>query len=242
MTGAKGHDPVPAFVAGLTAALAAEADPVRAQSQQRYMKSEQPFLGLGVPRVRALVAAAVRAGPLPTAGCWRRAVRALWDDPPYREYRYAAIGVVRHPKHGRYLTVGELPLLEHLVVSGAWWDLVDETAAVIGDLRAADPDVATDLRAWAVAPDVWRRRAAIICQVGHGAEIDLGLLSWAVEHNLEGAATAPPGGRQDFFVRKAIGWALRDYARTDPHWVRGYVRRHGDRLSGLSVREALKHL
>ncbi len=242
MPGPDGDDPVPAFVAGLTAALAAEADPVKGAAQQRYMKSELPFLGLSVPRVRALVGIAVRAAPLPTVTHWRRAVTALWEDPPYREYRYAALGVVRHRKHGRFLTVAELPLLEHLVVTGAWWDLVDETASVIGGLRVREPALADALRGWAVAPDLWRRRVAIICQVGHGTEIDLGLLTAAIEHNLEGAPTAAPDGRQDFFIRKAIGWALRDYSRTDSGWVRGYVHEHRERLSGLTVREALKHL
>lgn len=240
--GSDSSDAVPAFVAGLTAALVAEADPVRGAAQQRYMKSELPFLGLSVPRVRALVGAAVRAAPLPTVTHWRRAVAALWDDPPYREYRYAALGVVRHRRHGRFLTVSELPLLEHLVVTGAWWDLVDETASVVGGLRVREPALTDPLRVWAAAPDLWRRRVAIICQVGHGADIDLGLLTTAIEHNLEGTPTAAPDGRQDFFIRKAIGWALRDYSRTDPHWVRGFVHDHRDRLSGLTVREALKNL
>ena len=89
------------------------------------------------------------------------------------------------------------------------------------------------LRAWATDDDLWVRRTAVICQVGLRADTDLDLLEHAIEANVDDPT---------FWLRKAIGWALRDYARTDPGWVRAEVLRHGDRMSGLSRREALKHL
>jgi len=89
------------------------------------------------------------------------------------------------------------------------------------------------MRSWAVDEDLWLRRSSVICQLKHGAETDLGLLSYAIEANVDDTS---------FWLRKAIGWALRQYARTDAEWVRTEVARLGDRLSGLSRREALKHL
>jgi 3-methyladenine DNA glycosylase AlkD len=89
------------------------------------------------------------------------------------------------------------------------------------------------MREWAVGDDLWLRRAAVLSQLKHGADTDLDLLTWAVEENVDDTS---------FWLRKAIGWALRQYARTDPEWVRGEVDLLGPRLSGLSRREALKHL
>jgi 3-methyladenine DNA glycosylase AlkD len=128
-----------------------------------------------------------------------------------------------------------MPLWRHLVVTGAWWDVVDDVAShLVGDVLAGHRRGATPtIRAWAVDADLWLRRTAVICQLGHQAETDLDLLRLAIEANVDDPS---------FWLRKAIGWALRQHARTDPDWVRAEVDRLGDRLSGLSRREALKHL
>ena len=89
------------------------------------------------------------------------------------------------------------------------------------------------MRAWAVDDDLWLRRTSVICQISHGTDVDRDLLTFAIERNLDDPS---------FWLRKAIGWALRQHARVDPAWVRAYVDSLGDRLSGLSRREATKHL
>ncbi len=114
------------------------------------------------------------------------------------------------------------------------------------DVLLAHPDeVAPVIREWAVADDLWVRRTAIICQVGAKDRCDQALLAEAIEANLDGSTRTTPAvspyGRE-FFIRKAIGWALRDHARADPDWVVAFVDAHEDQLSGLSRREALKHL
>ncbi len=122
-----------------------------------------------------------------------------------------------------------------MIVSGAWWDYVDELATHrIGPLLALyqEPMRATML-AWSRDANLWKRRTAIICQVGFKATTDEELLY---------ACIAPNLGDRDFFIRKAIGWALREYAKTRPDAVRRYVREHEDALSPLSRREATKHL
>ena len=125
-----------------------------------------------------------------------------------------------------------LTLLERLIVEGAWWDHVDELSHRVGDVLLAHPaDTRERLSEWAVGDDPWLRRSSIICQLGlRGTD-----RSAAAElcHRRERDETG-------FFLRKAIGWALRDYARTDPEWVRRFVAERA--LSPLSVREATKHL
>jgi 3-methyladenine DNA glycosylase AlkD len=135
----------------------------------------------------------------------------------------------------RWQDVDTLALYRHLVVSGAWWDVVDEIAQhLVGACLLADRTRVTEvMRGWAVADDLWLRRTAVICQISHGDEVDEDLLAFAIERNLDDTS---------FWLRKAIGWALRQHARVDPAWVRGYVDQLGGRLSGLSRREALKHL
>jgi 3-methyladenine DNA glycosylase AlkD len=127
-----------------------------------------------------------------------------------------------------------MPMLEEMVVTGAWWDLVDELATVIGELLRADAsEVKPLMRRWSTDDNLWKRRVSIICQLAFKRDTDLALLYANIEPNL---------GDRDFFIRKAIGWALRQYAWTDPKEVVRYVREHETQLSGLSRREALKNL
>ncbi len=115
----------------------------------------------------------------------------------------------------------------------------DLATHAVGELLRAEPEpVAPVIRRWAAADDLWLRRAALVCQVGAKGRTDGDLLADIIV-----TVAAPPEAlSRDFFVRKGIGWALRDYARTDPDWVRSFVDAHADRLSPLSIREATKHL
>lgn len=215
---------MPDLVAEVRQALRAAADPEKAPGMQAYMKSEMPFLGVQKqPRTAAL--RPVFAAEDLTREQWLAASLELFDKAEYREERYAALALLR--RHRTWLNADDEPLLRHLVTAGAWWDLVDETAIkLVGPLRFD-----LDMRAWAVDEDIWIRRAAIICQVSCRDRTDPALLADVIEPNTED---------RRFWVTKAIGWALRDYARTDPDWVRQFVDTH--ELAPLSVREATKHL
>jgi 3-methyladenine DNA glycosylase AlkD len=173
--------------------------------------------------------------PLPDRATWAATVRALWDGATHREEWYAALAVVRDRRYAAYRGPEVLPLYRHLIVSGAWWDVVDDIAShPVGPLLLGHPaQVRPEVLAWARADDRWLRRTAVICQLGAKQRTDLDLLTAAIEANLDDA---------DFFLRKAIGWALRQYAWTDPSWVQAFVAAHEDRLSPLSRREALKNL
>jgi len=214
----------------IKAELICRANPERAVQQQAYMKSVMPFYGVPVPEVRSLTRAIAKAHK-PNLEVIEKASRQLWDEASYREERYAALALT-----GLSVAKGRLELVdlyEYQVRAGAWWDITDEIAHRIADLHDAWPDQTGDLvRRWAVADTFWLRRLAIISQLQRHQRTDAGLLAEVIEVNIND---------NEFFIRKAIGWALRDYAKSNPDWVRAFVAAH-DNLSPLSQKEALKHL
>lgn len=222
--------------AGLSTAirdgLRAAAEPGRAPGMQAYMRSAMPFLGVRVPVVRRLVRAASAADPPADVPDLLATATALWRGAAFREERYAATELLGlRVARGR---LEALPLITEVIVTGAWWDHVDAVAHDVGALlRAHRTEMEPVVRAWSVDPDRWLRRASIICQLDARADTDLRLLTDVVDVNL---------ADREFFVRKAIGWALRQYARTDPDWVLSFVTARRDALSPLSYREAVKHL
>lgn len=213
-------------------ALLAHADPGRIAQMQAYLKTEQPFLGVMADGRVEVVRDVDARFPAADVRENDRQVAALWREPE-REMQYVAVGLARRRK--KLVGAGSLPLYERMIREGAWWDLVDEIAIhVVGVAALAEPDT---LRAamdrWIEDPDMWIRRTAIIFQNRHKLRTDEArLLRYCLACAHE----------KEFFIRKAIGWALRDYAKTNPEAVRSFVEKHRERLSGLSIREALKHL
>ena len=224
------------LVEQVRAALAAAADPDKAAPMRAYMKSSMPFLGVQKPARVAALRPLFRSRRLPDRDCWESTIRMLWNDAAYREHRYAAIDLARHGAYRSWATdLRSLGLYDHVIVTGAWWDYVDDVAIrLVGPLRRTHPgDLDQIIRRWSRDPDRWRRRAAVICQVGAREETDLALLTACVLDN-----AADP----DFFLRKGIGWALRDFAKTDPEWVLAFASAYQSRLSPLSLREATRNL
>lgn len=204
---------------------------------QRYMKSAMPYHGVKLPVVRKTARALFAELAFADRAAWEASVRGLFHGAEFREERYAAIVLLAHKRAKAWRTREALPLYEELIVEGAWWDLVDELAShFVGPLLDQPADAAAvgrAMRAWSRGKDLWKRRTAIICQIGRKERTDTDLLV---------ACIAPSLGEKEFFLRKGIGWALRAYAWVNPAWVKGYVREHAKELSPLSVREALKNL
>ncbi|MEV7549923.1 DNA alkylation repair protein [Amycolatopsis sp. NPDC089917] len=225
---------VKSLVSAVRNGLAALADPGKAPSMQAYMKSEMPFLGVASPPRAALLKQVYAAHSLPDRVSFSTAVLTLWREASFREERYAAIALSGHRAYTRWQDGDLLGLYEEMIVTGAWWDYVDELAIRrVGPILRAEPETLTPLMlTWAYDEDRWRRRTAVICQVGAKGGTDTDLLTRAVEANIDD---------KDFFLRKGIGWALRQYAKTEPDWVRAFVTAH-PALSPLSRKEALKHL
>jgi 3-methyladenine DNA glycosylase AlkD len=215
----------------LDEAYAVATDPVRAASQRAYMRNQFEYVGLGMPALR-VVWKQVLAGLGPpdeadlraaAVGCWTRAER---------EYQYFACFWLR--RHTRTLTPDALPVLRRLIETKSWWDTVDTLAAdSVGPLVLRQAELVSTMDEWVLDGNLWVVRTAILHQLTYKAATDAGRL---FRYCLLQA------GHKDFFIRKAIGWALRQYARTDPDAVTQFLRASGDQLSALSVREAAKHL
>ena len=192
------------------------------------MKSAMPFYGVPVPEVRKIARA--HAKGIKDAPLLLGVARQLWDEASHREERYAALALLATAP---LKTAPEtLTLGEHMVRTGQWWDFTDDVAHRIADAHDARPEATAVLaRAWANDEDMWMRRLAIISELGRRDRVDRALLNDVIVPNVPDP---------EFFIRKAIGWALRDLARVDPEWVRDFAGAHD--LSPLSRREALKHV
>jgi 3-methyladenine DNA glycosylase AlkD len=197
---------------------------------QAYMKSSMPFHGVAMPVLRDVLKPLLRALEFDSGEAFEAAVRELWHHARFREERYAALVLLRLPKSRPFIT---LPLLEELISTGAWWDLVDELATHHVHAQLAKPATRRTLRGWSQGTDLWLRRAAIICQVGAKADTDVGFLLEMI---------APALDSKEFFLRKAIGWALRAVGPWHPRVVESWLDEHAERASGLTKREALKSL
>jgi 3-methyladenine DNA glycosylase AlkD len=224
-----------ALIGELRQELRAIADPSRAPRMQAYMKSRMPYLGVPSRGVKEVCREVFGRHTLTSFRDWTSTVRALWREAGAREERYAAIALTGVGAYREHQTPAAVPLYEELVTTGAWWDYVDEVAVRrIGPMLLSHPDSLRPLMLdWSTSPDMWKRRTAIICQVAAKKRTDLELLYACIEPNT---------GDREFFIRKAIGWALRAHAWTDPAAVAVYVERNAARLSGLSRREALKNI
>jgi 3-methyladenine DNA glycosylase AlkD len=212
------------------------ADPARAPGMQAYMKSAMPYYGVPSASVKAAVRTVCPAHPLATEADWQDTVLALFRGATHREEWYVAIGLATHAKYRSFARQkSALPVIEALIVEGAWWDVVDTVAShLLGGLHAAHPEwTAARMREWSTDAVMWKRRSAIISQLLRKDDVDLALLYDCIEPNLED---------REFFIRKAIGWALRQVAWRDPDEVVRYVETNRERLSGLSKREALKNV
>ncbi|MEU1404425.1 DNA alkylation repair protein [Streptomyces sp. NPDC005728] len=215
----------------LTATYAAAADADRAVAMRAYMKDVAPFLGIPTPARRALSRTVLAGTPRPDEeDCTAIALRCWWL--PEREYQYFAVDYLR--RHTARCSSAFLPVARYLLTTVPWWDTVDLLAAhVVGALVAADPGLTADMDAWITDDHLWVARTALLHQLGHKERTDADRLF---------AYCLLQSGHPDFFIRKAIGWALREYAKTDPEAVRSFVARERGRFAPLTVREALKNI
>jgi len=216
----------------VTAQLKRLADPAKAPAMAAYMKTVQPFFGVPTPmRSAILKEMGDRFAPVDQKS-YARSVMALWKL-PHREERYCAIAFAR--RYEQFVTLESLPLYERMIREGAWWDFVDEIAVnlvgtVYGNFRAQARPV---IEQWIDDEDMWIRRTALLSHMKHKKQTDAAQL---FRHCLK------LSHEREFFIRKAIGWALREYSKTDPRGVRAFLTKNRGRLSNLSYAEGAKHL
>lgn len=214
-------------------ALQSIANPVLAPGMQRYMKSAMPYLGVPVPSVRRLSKKLFAPVTYLDSSAWQADVLTIWRNATYREERYAATELSSKRFHPQFLRMDSLAMFEEMIVTGAWWDHVDIIASnQIWNLLCNDREaMRSEMLVWSQSDDIWKRRTSIICQLKAKENTDLEMLYACIKPSL---------ASKEFFLRKAIGWSLREYAKTDPKEIKRYVARHAKKLSSLSQREALK--
>ena len=217
----------------VVAALLPLADPERAVQASRYLKSDLDFLGVSVPGIRAVVIEADRAH----RGLGRDEVltwaRALWREPVH-ERRIAAIELLR--RHVRLLRPADLGDVEAWVREAHGWAYVDPLAGdIAGPIALLHPDAWTLIDAWATDEDFWIRRAALLTLLP-------GIRRGGLDRERFERYATPMLTEKEFFIRKAIGWVLRETAKKDPDYVAAWTRSHLDRMSGVTFTEAVRRL
>lgn len=212
----------------LITVLYRNAKPERAAPMAAYMKNQFPFLGIGKPERAALEAPFIRQAVKAGAADWPF-IRRLWTLPE-REFQYCAVDHLL--ALGKLLAKDAIEEIEGLITAKSWWDTVDSLSVVVGTLCANYPElVASHILRWSVSPNSWLARTAILFQRKYKTATDRELLGRIITQNT---------GSKEFFINKAIGWALREYSKTDPAWVRAFIAGH--RLHPLSMREGSKYL
>ncbi len=205
------------------------ANPQLAAPMAKYMRDQFPYLGIKSPLQGELHRKLAIEHGLPPAEALEQVCRDLWNLPE-REYQYAACSLLRRME--KQLPAGFAATLEYLVVTKSWWDTVDSLSHVVGTLFLKYPQAReTWLPRWRTSDNIWLRRIALLFQLDYKNQTDFALLKEIIIENL---------GSREFFINKAIGWALRQYSRIDPAGVREFVA--STPLHPLSAREALKWL
>jgi 3-methyladenine DNA glycosylase AlkD len=223
------------LVTELRSTLKKAGDPVKAAAMKSYMKSTMAYHGVQTPLLRQLCRKVFAGVNFNSSTDWQEQVLNLWRNARFREERYAALLLAGDKRAQAFQTPAAVKMYEELIVSGAWWDYVDDIASHrIGPILRDHPTpMRRKMLTWSKCDDPWKRRTSIICQLGFKERTDLELLYACIEPSL---------GSREFFLQKSIGWALRQYAWTDPAEIKRYVQLNQARLSALSRREALKNL
>ena len=208
--------------------LKAVANPDDAVAMKAYMKNKFEFLGVKTPARRKLVKAFFKQQTDSDID-WNF-INEAWNN-PYRELQYAALDYLEIYK--KLLTPSDLSRLKKLAQTKSWWDTIDFLDRLVGFIIARFPETKEIILSWSCDGDIWLRRLAIDHQLLRKEKTDTELLENILVNNL---------GQTEFFINKAIGWALRDYSKTNPDWVRDFIERHQAEMAGLSIREGRKYL
>ena len=206
-------------------------DPAAAEPMRRYMRDQFEFLGIPT-KVRTALDRAITAGlEAPDETGLTEVAQRCWEL-PHREYQYFACGYLR--KHVKRAGPRFIAVAEELITTKSWWDTVDALATrTVGPLVRAHPELVATMDDWISSENIWLARTALLHQLTYKEETD-------VERLLRYCRLRSGDG--DFFIRKAIGWSLRELTKTEPDRVHAFLAEMGAELSPLSRREALKWL
>ncbi len=211
---------------------AESANPEDAIQMKRYMKSDMPYHGVKSPGQKKINQQAFKQFPIKSLDEYELVLRELWDA-SFREERYTAITLAK--KYKKYQVMEMLPVYRMMIETGSWWDYVDAIAAhLIGNLLMQYPDVMKpEMYRWIEDDHLWIRRTAILSQLRFKADVDSKILFTFCRQSLH---------EKTFWIRKAIGWSLREYSKVNPNSVCQFVEEHRDNMSRVSLKEAEKYI
>ena len=209
--------------------LEAAKDPKKAGPMEAYMRHQFSFLGVAAPERNKLYKKYFPEAKKTKIIDWDF-VDTCWEKES-REYQYVAANYLKAMQS--YLTENDLPKLERLVVTKSWWDTVDILDRVVGSLVYDHPELEEIILKWGLSDNIWLRRVAIDHQLLRKEKTNVQLMEKILLHNLN---------QTEFFINKAIGWALRDYSKTNPTWVAGFIEKNKERMADLSIKETSKYL
>lgn len=205
-------------------------DKYRACRQQRYMKSSMPYYGVAAPQVKVIVKSYLKEYSPENNQEYRDTLIFIFKNAQYREFWY--VGIIYADSFKKFITQENLDVYLEIVRLTRWWDIVDPFAAnLIGKALIGSKNVDMISRSFIRDEDIWVKRTGLLLQLKYKEKTDFDLLKELVLHTVH---------EKNFFIRKAIGWALRQYSYTSPACVKSFIESNRDKLSPLSVREGLK--
>lgn len=200
-----------------------------AESMSKYMQDKFRFLG-----VRGATRTEIYKKYFPDA---RKAKTIDWDfvencwNKEEREFQYVVVYYLKAMQ--KFLKREDISRLKYLIVTKSWWDTVDLLAKVVGSLVIRIEGYDQIMLEWSKDSNIWLKRVAILYQLSLKEKVDKQVLERILVNNL---------GDSEFFINKAIGWALRDYSKFNPEWVREFIEKNKNGMANLSIREASKYL
>ena len=201
----------------------------QARQMSKYMLNKFEYIGIKTPERRKIFKNFFKEYKNEEKIDWEF-VNKCWEN-EYREFQYVAADYLKDKKDK--LTIDDIPKLKQFILKKSWWDTIDNLDMTIGALALKDSNVNKILLEWSIDENIWLRRIAIDHQLLRKEKTNTELLEKILKNNL---------GQAEFFINKAIGWALRDYSKTNPEWVRNFIEENRENMAKLSIKEASKYL
>ena len=201
----------------------------QAQKMSKYMLNKFEYIGIKTPERRKIFKNFFKEYKNEEKIDWEF-VNKCWEN-KHREFQYIAADYLKNMKDK--LTIDDIPKFKRLILEKSWWDTIDNLDMTIGALALKDPNVNKILLEWSLDENIWLRRIAIDHQLLRKEKTNTELLEKILKNNL---------GQAEFFINKAIGWALRDYSKISPEWVKNFIEKNKENMAKLSIKEASKYL
>lgn len=201
----------------------------QAQKMSKYMLNKFEYIGIKTPERRKIFKNFFSKYKNEEKIDWEF-VNKCWEN-KHREFQYVAADYLKNMKDK--LTIDDIPKFKQLILKKSWWDTIDNLDMTIGALALKDSNVNKILLEWSLDENIWLRRIAIDHQLLRKEKTNTELLEKILKNNL---------GQTEFFINKAIGWALRDYSKISPEWVKNFIEENKENMAKLSIKEASKYL